>query len=106
MVDEIKQLCKERGTTIAAVERICGLGNGTIRKWDTFSPSFARVAKVAEFFGVDPSALYGTEQTKNDPADEGEVDEGLNPDYYNLSPENKAVIDNLIAKLLKSQSDN
>lgn len=38
--------------TIKALEEICNLGNGTIRRWDKNSPSLDKVKRVASFFGV------------------------------------------------------
>ncbi len=48
--DRIKELCQERGTTVAAVEKEANLSNATIRKWNKSSPTvdklLARVLKV------------------------------------------------------------
>ena len=52
MVDTIKRLCKEKKTTIAAIERACGFGNGSIRKWDSASPAYERIKAVADFLEV------------------------------------------------------
>lgn len=52
MVKNIKTLCKREGVTIKALEEICGLGNGTIRRWDKSAPSIDKVIRVASFFGV------------------------------------------------------
>jgi transcriptional regulator with XRE-family HTH domain len=52
IVDKIKALCKAEGVTIKAVEEICNLGNGTIKRWDKSSPSVDRIARVARFFRV------------------------------------------------------
>lgn len=52
IVENIKALCKREGVTIKAVEEICNLGNGTIRRWDDSSPSVEKLARVARFFRV------------------------------------------------------
>lgn len=52
IVENIKALCKREGVTIKAVEEICNLGNGTIRRWDDSSPSVDKLARVARFFRV------------------------------------------------------
>lgn len=57
MVERIKELCKEKGITIAELERNCGIGNGIIARWKKSKPSFERVAKVADFLGVSPEYL-------------------------------------------------
>ena len=38
--------------TIRAVEREAGLGNGTISKWETSSPSVKNLTAVAEVLGM------------------------------------------------------
>lgn len=57
IVERIKKLCVERGTTLAEVERSVGLGNGVIRRWDELSPRTDNLMKVAEFFGVTLDSL-------------------------------------------------
>ena len=71
MVDTIKRLCKEKKTTIAAIERACGFGNGSIRKWDSASPSYERIKAVADFLEVPVSELTG-EQKEKAPAESSE----------------------------------
>lgn len=69
MVENIKRICKEKGTTIAAVERACGFGNGSIRKWDNASPAYERIKAVADFLEVPVSELTG-EQKEKPPVDD------------------------------------
>lgn len=57
IVERIKKLCVEHGTTLAEVERSVGLGNGVIRRWDELSPRTDNLMKVAEFFGVTLDSL-------------------------------------------------
>ena len=64
MVDTIKRLCKEKKTTIAAIERACGFGNGSIRKWDSASPAYERIKAVADFLEVPVSELTGEQKEK------------------------------------------
>ena len=71
MVDTIKRLCKEKKTTIAAIERACGFGNGSIRKWDSASPAYERIKAVADFLEVPVSELTG-EQKEKAPTGTGE----------------------------------
>lgn len=77
MYEKIKKLCLEKGITVAALERVCGFGNGTIRKWDEHAPSHERVKKVADYFNVSVAFIRSEKETKKDPADMsiGEVDE-------------------------------
>lgn len=52
MKDRIKALAKERGLSIAEVERRAGLSPNTIKKWDRSVPSVNKVASVAKCLGV------------------------------------------------------
>lgn len=79
MVDRIKALCKLRGTTIKAVERDCGLGNGTIAKWDHSSPSYDKLLAVADRLGVETSYITG-EKEKAHP----QIEDELNNWFRNL----------------------
>ena len=61
-----------------------------------------RLERIADVLGVTPAYLMGWEENeKPTPAAES----GLSPDYDRLNAENKAFIDSMIEKLLKSQSD-
>lgn len=52
LVKNIKALCEREGVTVKALEEICNLGNGTIRRWNRSAPSVDKVLRVASFFGV------------------------------------------------------
>ena len=52
ITSNIGELCKRRGITFAELEKSVGLGNGTIRKWESHSPSVYTVLKVADYFHV------------------------------------------------------
>ena len=67
MVSLIKELCASKKTTIKALERELGLGNGTIRRWDDSSPAYEKLQKVAEYFGITVAELTG-EEPKEKPA--------------------------------------
>jgi len=55
--ENIQRLCEARGITIGALERSCGLGNATIRGWETSNPRVDRLKIVADYFGVTVDAL-------------------------------------------------
>lgn len=57
MVEKIKKLCAERGISICALEKECGLANGTVARWDKVRPSVDRAAKVAAYFGISVETL-------------------------------------------------
>ncbi|BFL47204.1 XRE family transcriptional regulator [Lactonifactor longoviformis] len=61
LYERVKSLCKEYQITIAGLERICGFGNGTIKKWEHTIPSGDRLARVADHFHVTVDSLLGRE---------------------------------------------
>lgn len=52
LVENIRLLCKETGTSIPKLENYFGWGHGAIYKWDTNKPSIDKLQKVADYFGV------------------------------------------------------
>lgn len=50
--DNIIKLCERNKTNVMNVEKACGLGNGTISKWQDSNPRIDRLKLVADFFGV------------------------------------------------------
>ena len=48
----VSRLCKERGVSIARLERDLGIGNATIRNWNVSSPTVDKLKLVADYFGV------------------------------------------------------
>ena len=48
---KIESLCKEKGISIARLEKDCDIGNATIRRWDKSFPRIDTLKKVADFFG-------------------------------------------------------
>lgn len=61
VVDRIEAVIKEKGLNFKRVERECGLGNGTIKRWETQSPRLDKLAKVSEYLKVSLDYLvYGT----------------------------------------------
>ena len=57
LYERISSMCRERGISIARLERECGFGNATIRGWANSSPSVANVQKVAAFFDISVDEL-------------------------------------------------
>jgi len=52
VVTNIKKLCEKNGTNLFQLENACGLGNGTIRRWDDSPPAFPKIIAVADYFGI------------------------------------------------------
>lgn len=56
----IKELCAERGITMAKLEEDLGIGTSLIRKWKTnTSPSIDKVKIISKYFGVSSDYLIG-----------------------------------------------
>lgn len=52
LVNNIKKLCSERGTTVSQLERSLFLSPGLISRWAKSTPSLDRIMDVADFLGV------------------------------------------------------
>lgn len=50
--ENIEKLCTKNHITITQLERELSLGNGTIFRWKTSSPSVNNLQKVANYFKV------------------------------------------------------
>ena len=45
-------ICVKNGISISKLEKILGLGNGSISRWGKVSPNVLAVKKIADYFGV------------------------------------------------------
>jgi transcriptional regulator with XRE-family HTH domain len=63
ILDRIRSLANERKVTLAELERSLDFSNGSLRKWDTSTPSGDKIEKVADYFNVSVDYLLG--RTKN-----------------------------------------
>lgn len=52
LIDRIEGIIKERGTNFKRVECECGLGNGTIKRWNEQSPRLDKLILVSEYLQV------------------------------------------------------
>ncbi len=50
--ERVEALCKEKGISIARLEKECHIGNATIKGWEKSSPRVDTLNKVAQYFGV------------------------------------------------------
>ncbi len=67
----IQSLCRNRGISIAKLERETGLGNATVRGWRTASPTVDKLKCVADYLGVTVDGLLSEASTDQD--QEGET---------------------------------
>lgn len=92
IVYRIKQEIKAQNTTIAAVERELGLGNGTISKWDRQSPSCKNMLKLANYLNCSVDYLL-TGKEKSSPTEQLTADEQELLSYYkSLEPFKKGQV--------------
>ncbi len=50
--ERIEELRRKAGISQGKLERELGFSNGSISKWKNSTPSYARLEKLADFFGV------------------------------------------------------
>ncbi len=50
--NKIRDICKEKGMSVAAVEKKAGLSNGAISKWNNSTPSAENLNSVAKILKV------------------------------------------------------
>ena len=57
ILKRIESLCKSRGITISKLEKECGIGNGTIARWNKSFPRTDNLMKVADFLEISIECL-------------------------------------------------
>lgn len=60
IVRNIKLLCTERGTNITELERMAGISQGQISKWDKHKPSAEKVLQVAAILDISVDDLMNS----------------------------------------------
>lgn len=81
LLQRVKDLVNLKKITIAELERVTGLSQGSIRNWDKTSPGVDKVQKVAEYFNVSTDYLTGrTEQPYYALTDKEKLDIGQEVD--------------------------
>ena len=64
MYDKIKELCKEKNTSVNALEQKLGFAKGSLCKIDKNKPSSEKLQKIANFFNVQLDYLTGESEFK------------------------------------------
>lgn len=73
LLDRIKHLAQQNGTTIKGLESSANLGNGTIRRWDSSPPSVDKLLKIANLLNTTMDYLMtGKEISQNSFHEESE----------------------------------
>lgn len=61
LFERISALCKEKGISVARLEKEAGLGNATVRGWEKSVPSVVNIKKVADVLGCTVDELLTEE---------------------------------------------
>lgn len=97
------KLCNERGKTPSAAALEMGLSKPSVSRWKKGGGlTDATAAKIADYFNLPISFLINAEYEKI--AADHEINGLKDTRYYELSPENQKLVDQMIEKLYKSQS--
>ncbi len=59
ITDRIRALARERGLSLTALEQTLGLGNGTVSRWSTSSPTAEKLGRIAQYLDVSVDYLLG-----------------------------------------------
>ena len=51
-LDKVRELCEKKNISFAELERKLGIGNGTIRRWESKNPRIDTLKAVADYFEV------------------------------------------------------
>lgn len=65
LLTKIQELCEKQGITIAQIEKDLSFGNGSIRRWDTNSPSCNKVLKLANYLNTSVDSLLENTNSNN-----------------------------------------
>lgn len=63
--NKVKEYCIQNKTSISALEKKCGLGNGTIKGWINSSPRIDSLQKVSKEINIPISELLTDENKTN-----------------------------------------
>ena len=64
MIERLRRLCADNGTTFSAVEKALGLGNASLKKAGESMQAW-RLKKLADYFGVSMEYLLTGAETAN-----------------------------------------
>lgn len=90
-VNNIRAACKERGITLAELERALHIGNGVIAKWETAprTPQIGIVIQIADYLGTTVGKLLGEEKAAAPEGDGLSEKERVLIEAFRLLPEDR-----------------
>lgn len=99
------ELCAKKKKSLSAVAEEIGLSRTSPNGWKKGKqPSDVNLQKLADYFGVSVAYLKAEEEQKENPTAQEGSEALKDAGYYKLNEANKALIDQMIAQLIKSQS--
>ncbi len=102
--DLFKSLCDENGVSVSRACIEMGLSRSIAAKWKNTrtNPSAEVLPKIAKYFGVTTDYLLTGEQKEKAPTPVSESGPLYPPGYDLLTPEQKEIVDRLIADLARN----
>lgn len=65
LYERIRELCKQRGITVAKLEQDLELGRSSVRKFDQHDPGVGKINMIAGYLGVSVDYLLGDDYYLN-----------------------------------------
>lgn len=103
--DNFLSHCNRIGKSPSKVILEIGLQKSSVTRWKAGgNPTDATAQKVANYFNISVSELFDEELNKKKPTSLSESGPAYPPKYDLLTPENREIVDRLIAGLVENQS--
>ena len=96
LVNNIRNECANLGISVAEMERITGLPNGTISRFRNSIPGIDKVYWISQFLNISIDDLLGNYITK-----EGDLDMHVSLEFNKLTDNQKDLVMNLIYEFNK-----
>lgn len=91
LLSNIRELCKKNNISVADLEKILGIGAGTISRWNKANPSFDKIKAIAKCFNISIDELSGYKTE-------------INPQNH-VAKETMQIIEYLIKKTVETDGD-
>ena len=104
MIRRIESVLVQKGMSKEEFYTKSGVSSASYSQWNTgtHKPTSKKIFAMAECLGVSVQYLTGEEEIEKPTL---QMESELNPDYFQLSETNKAIVDSMIAQLLAAQSN-
>jgi transcriptional regulator with XRE-family HTH domain len=93
LTERIKYIASQKKENFTSIERALGFGQGTIRRWDTSSPSVDKLIKLANLLSVSTDWLLGIER-EADKISVSTYEHTCKSDEIQLTVEERLLLDN------------